>query len=376
MHCPHCKTENSPGSLLCSKCGRSLTSDLSGASAFDAPVAASSTASPVVSLNKPLTSGEVAAEGTTYQPSGRSAPGAVPKLLLAGLISGLVVGAVYAGITQFFSLLILFPLIAGFLVGLGVQRGVKSGKIRNPKMVGVVGALAGLLMMGAADFTSAMINRGDMIAGFAASENEDLGTKTQDAKGATVEMTPTQLAAREQTLRDDYSKGFTPLRTLVIYEMIDAAAGTSIGRPGSGGGIPIQGKLYYLLRAFEILLVMGVASAVASGAASEPFCENCDKWEDDKEVLKVHPSQNAELWDKINARDWNGLMETVPATGIDEKNVTKVKITHCTDCGNGTISATSAGGTVPAEVNNIVLAPASTRALLEKSQESGRMGTG
>lgn len=371
MICPQCKTRNPEGSLLCSRCGHSLAS-AGVQSSFETPVApGTNNPAPVNFVPMAMTSGGAVEEGTPYKASGRLNASGVPRLLVAGLVSAIVVGVIYAFISRFFNLLIVFPLAAGFLVGLGLTFAVTAGKVRNGKITAVVAVLAGLLMMGVVDFATAMSERAEMIDAFTQSEVADLATPANGKAPS-----PAQLATLEKTTRAEISGALTPLRTFALYEIIAAEAGTSIGRPGSGSGIPIQGVFYYLLRAFELLLVAGVSAAVATGAANAPFCENCQKWHQEESVLKRHPGQNALVAEKISARDWNGLMDVPPGEAPDDKNVTTVKITHCPDCSSGTLSATSLGATAPPEFAQINIAPASTQTLRQKASAANAPTTG
>ena len=372
MTCPQCKTQNPEGRLLCSRCGHSLSaSSPANASAFSA----SATAPNSVAINPAATLGSsVVEEGTPYKASGRwNAPGLL-RLIAAGIVAALVVGVIYHLISQFINLIVIFPLIGGALLGFAIAMAVRGANIRNPFLVGTVAALAGLLMMGTMHTVRSLAARGDMIEGFTQSEMAAMPTTARGKDGKTVKMTDAQIAAAEQGLRKEISDYLTPWNTVQVYESLAAQAGTSIGR--SSSGIPIQGNFYWALRIGEVLLVMLASAAIASQAASAPYCENCQKWQEDKTVMKAHPSQNALLAQSIAARDWNGLMETPPGEATDEKNITTVKVTRCPDCNAGTLDVTSLGGSSPPEFKQINIAPDSTKVLVEKANAANAPGTG
>ena len=289
-------------------------------------------------------------------------------------MSALVVGLIYYFVSQFINLIFIFPIIAGALVGFLMATAVKGGEVRNPKMAGTFAVVAALLMMGTMHLARAWSVRPDMIDAFTQGEIEDMAS----ANSGGAKPSPAQLAALEKTTRAEVAGYLTPWKTMFIYESLAAEEGTSIGRAGSSSSssnLPIKGKLYWLLRIGELLAVVLVSAAIAAGAAGEPFCESCKRWQQEEQVLKVHPVQNAQLWEKIGARDWDSLMALKPEQETDDKNVTTVKVTHCPDCQSGTIGATSAGGQVPAEFERRIIAPDSTRVLLEKARDAKRIST-
>ena len=371
MRCPQCQTKNSPGSLLCSRCGAALNAQSAtpNQTAFDAPP------SGAVSLDKsaPL-SGVPVQEGAPYKASGIwNAPGLF-VICFAGLVSALVVGLLYHFVSQWFNLIIVFPLIAGALVGFGIALAVTKANIRNPKLVGTVAVVAGLLMLGTMHLARAWSLRGPMIDDFTTQLAAE-APQTKIVGGKEVALSPAELGAQQAQIRSRLEKQATPLAMLLIYEESAAEVGTTIGRPGSGGGIPIKGVFYWLLRGTELLLVVLASAAIASGAAGEPFCEGCKKWQEDKTVMKIHPAQNALLAQSIAARDWNGLMDTPQGAATDEKNITTVKVTRCPSCNTGTLSATSLGAPAPPEFSRIVIAPTSTQTILAKANSVEAPGT-
>ena len=222
MLCPHCKTENSPASLLCKNCGASLT-DAATQAANTQPVSLHKSSLDAPSGGIPITENAMGAdsngEGAPYKASGRYESSGVPLLIVAGIVSAILVGLLYFFVSQFINLILIFPLIAGALVGFGITFAVRAGKIRNPKLVGTVAVLAGLLMMNTMHMARAWSARPDMIDGFSQLEIEDAAAS---AKASGTALTPQQLAALEKNTRAEIAGIMTPFRTLTIYEQLAA----------------------------------------------------------------------------------------------------------------------------------------------------------
>ena len=76
-----------------------------------------------------------------YQPSNRVPFASFILLLLIGAVSGAAVGGIlwaldnYAGI----SLVFVFPLVAGAIIGGLLAIGVRPGKVRSPFVAGMIG---------------------------------------------------------------------------------------------------------------------------------------------------------------------------------------------------------------------------------------------
>lgn len=265
-------------------------------------------------------------------------------MLVAGLMAGLLVGTIYHFIAQFFDLIFIFPLVAGLGAGLAVCFAVTKFRVRSPKLAGIIGAIAGLTIVLTMQIEGAYQMRPQMIDAI----TQGAMSQTAGTKGVNASQVRALIEAE-----------FTPLETLRVYESVRGQAGSSIK------GLQFSGFWFWLVEGGEALGMIAVAALVATGAASNTFCENCQQWHEDKAILKTHPQNNAQLWEKINARDWNGLMQTPRVVGADAKEVTTLSVSRCERCDCGTLSATSAGGTaIPEGINGLQLVPNSTRALL------------
>lgn len=383
MRCPRCKTENLAGSLLCVRCGASLsassdssqkiaTTPVIPAPLSQAPTTPTSQVAPQVQSAPTTPSAPFSAglsqdvqrfeEGSKYQPSGRMNASGLPMMIAAALLGALVVGVVSGVISRWINLIFISPLLTGLGAGAILSLAIASGKVRNPKLAGAVAVVMALLTLGTMHFTRAMMLRGDMVSGLTQSMMGSMPPSMKGKDGKMHAVTPAERGQMETQVQGVIEHELTPWRTLVFYEEIAAQAGTSISHNGVGTGVPVKGNFYWLLRAVEAGALLLACVAVASGAAAKPFCEACDGWHKKVDILKVHPTQNAELWQKIGAKDWDNLLKTPVGQTTDSKNLTTLSVTSCEKCGSGTLDATSTK-TVPNDFKSRQISPESTRFL-------------
>ena len=108
-----------------------------------------------------------------YAPSGAVGV-AWPLALAMGMLSAWLFGSIYAVVAVFNPciglLSVPIAVIAGCLVGASVGLGTRLGKIRNPKLAGFLGGLAGLLLVGFAwvGFVTVLITRRSQVSATAA----------------------------------------------------------------------------------------------------------------------------------------------------------------------------------------------------------------
>lgn len=287
----------------------------------------------------------------------------LPLMLVAGVLATLVVGIVSGFISRWINLIFFSPLITGLCAGGILALAISSGKVRNPRVAGVLALLVGISTLGMTHFTRAMSLRGDMVDGITQSEMSMIPAQIKGKDGKMHSLTPAERSQLETKLHSVIESELTPWRTLRLYEEVSAQAGTSLKHNGVGTGVPVKGNFYWLLRAVEAgALILGCI-AIAIGAASKPFCEPCDNWHKKTDVLKVHPTQNGELWEKIGAKNWGELLQTPVGQNTDSKNLTTLSVTSCEKCGSGTLDASSTAK-VPDEFKSRQLSPESTRFLL------------
>jgi hypothetical protein len=100
------------------------------------------------STNLPAGAGQLPRfQVSDYHPDGGVSAAGVAMLVSALVLIGAAMGFVAHWISQYFWLILLFPVGIGLILGFVGQRMVKSGRIRNPAVGGLAGFLGGALAM-------------------------------------------------------------------------------------------------------------------------------------------------------------------------------------------------------------------------------------
>ena len=173
-----------------------------------------------------------------YEASGRSDDGAIPVLLVAAIGSGIAAGVIEGYVSQWLSLVILFPLLIGLAAGGVAAWLIRAKNVRAPGLALVIGSVGGVC-------------------------------------GALAVLVVRYLLVRAEVGEE--------LGFFEWYEMA-AEVGTTLSRHGSGGAA-ITGIGYHLFTAVNVLISAGVGGWTARAAANEPFCEHCKHWYDADEVI-------------------------------------------------------------------------------------------
>jgi len=205
-----------------------------------------------------------------------------PGLVLALAI--VLVGGVMTGIAAYYFstviyMVLIFPLIMGFLAGWLAVIGVKLGKIRNPVVGTILGLLCGLVVYGSM-WTA-------QYYGFKEQVNQSIVEQYGPQDRAQVEQTINQ-----ELVADTGQGGFvgfvmvTAKQGVEIVPFISSTAqGTNLGETGS--------YIYFLI---ELALVLALGFRPPFKAAAMPFCKVCRRWlGKEKLVGYLDPNLSAEI---------------------------------------------------------------------------------
>lgn len=201
-----------------------------------------------------------------YRPSGRVPFLGFILLILLALIGAAAVGGLLWALENFLnlSLVFVFPLFAGAIVGGLLALGVRMGKVRSPFFAGLVGLVAGILIYGVDQGALYLVTfRNEMRDAYI----ENVGETPTDA-----ELTE----AIDQALTDIYGEP-----GVVGYLADLADRGISITRTGassSGSGIELEGNWVFVYMVVEVLIAAITAAVLAARAARNPFDEETDQW--------------------------------------------------------------------------------------------------
>ena len=201
-----------------------------------------------------------------YRPSG-IAP--IPGVLVAiafALVSGLIAGGLLwvADHKIGIYLIILFPAVAGFIVGLATASGTRRGKLRNPLLAGLIGLLGGAFAAGTYHFLSYEVS-------FKESVRDALNS--QNAASA-----PAPTALEIQQFTDAYLTDEVKDKGFMGFLKLEAKEGISITRSSSSSGIELKNGWAWGYFAIEALIMAGLGAMLASSAAGEPFDERANAW--------------------------------------------------------------------------------------------------
>ena len=231
-----------------------------------------------------------------YRPDGVAPPGGLALLVGGVLGTAAALGFVLGFVEQWFYLIIVFPVVAGALLGAAGRGLVRAGRVRSPAVAGAVAALGGVAMMFFMHYFCYL-----------------------------------------RDLPNINRKGASPPS---VFEYIDleAQVGVVIGENGANE-INLGYIGSYLYFAVETALAAGFALAIARGPALDPFCRNCNEWKTGRTLAGLPHVPPHVAVEAVQSGALLDLLETgVPLGG--GYNTLFLKVFLCPRCGGeGTVVA-------------------------------------
>jgi hypothetical protein len=243
-----------------------------------------------------------------YRPSGRSDPGALPKLLLSAVLVGLAVGLVAHGVGTFVRLLLLFAFLMALAVGVTLAVLVRRLRVRSPGLAAAAGVVGAACAFGA-----------DFAAGYVLARRELRQSAEQrraaleKERGAPIDPAGVERAVDQELLllgqgRDpDLSPdaallgapvpladgttvepppAATPHQLLAAYVALRPRERTTVQLGPTGAWVVFLGELVFMAL---------VAAGAARNAASQPFSEEAGEWFDPTaELFPIAPVDRAD----------------------------------------------------------------------------------
>lgn len=242
----------------------------------------------------------------TYRASNRVPFGGFLLMLIVGAIVAVGVGLLLWAVETYVSLylIILFPLLAGAIVGGVLAWAVRAGKARSPLIVGLVGLAAGVLAYGTYHFAGYYVTfRGDMREAYI--ENS--------GRTPTEEQFNREL---DELMEDEYgATGFIGYLTIIADE------GFSISRTGSsssGSGLDLQGNIVWGYFALELLVIVGFALFLPARAAGEPFDEDDNVWYGAPTIIGVGSGKaRKDIIQALESGDFQGAGRMLTTQGVN-----------------------------------------------------------
>jgi hypothetical protein len=197
-----------------------------------------------------------------YKSSGIAPFPGILTVLVYGLVAAAVVGGILFAIDHYigFYLIILFPAVAGFIVGFVTSQGITAGKIRNAGVAILIGAICGFATMGVYHFLDYQI----------AFKNDIKNAISQP--GSNVKDQVVQLAEDSFLTQEVNQTGF------IGFLSYQAKQGITITRSSSRNGLTLTNGWAWGYFGLEVLIVLFIVALLASSEASEPFDERSNAW--------------------------------------------------------------------------------------------------
>lgn len=234
--------------------------------------------------------------------------------LVAGIVEGLV--------SQWLSLLLVFPLLIGVAAGGGAHWAIRSRKIRAPLAAMGIAALAGFLGETAVHYL-----------GYRAAR----ATVAERVEGLTGTIDFVALNGVDAAVDSVFAgHGVDQVPPFVGYLRAAAERGitiTSAHGSSSGGSPTLTGVGVYSLWVLEYLLAIGVAVLMAREQASAPFCEGCNGWYTRIEKLAVGDGHKSKFKPLKSRLETGQFADAVRELGkSDGKTAAVVLLKGCTTC--------------------------------------------
>ena len=197
-----------------------------------------------------------------YKSSGIAPFPGILTALVYGLIAAAIVGGILFAIDHYigFYLIIMFPVVAGFIVSFVLTMGITAGKIRNAAVAFLVGAICGLATMGVYHFL-----------------NYQIGFKT-DVKNAISQPGSSVTDQDEQLSEAAFLKQEVKQTGFTGFLMYQAKQGITITRSTSSSGLTLSNGWAWGYFGIEVLIVAFIAGGGASSTANDPFDERSNAW--------------------------------------------------------------------------------------------------
>lgn len=211
---------------------------------------------------------------TQLQRTSRSVQSASPSVdflivTLFAILGGVIFGIVVRYISNYFWLIVLFPIILGMLAGFIYAQGIRAFRVRSGTAVALGGMLMGLLIY-ITSYYLQYCEFMELLREFIASYDDPL----------LLDHDLFHLGAQEGEALSFWG-----------YMQIEAAEGFSIGR-GGRRGIHVSGLCVWIYWIFEIGLTGMIIAGSGVEMCKRPFCEKCQDWYQSGKLLgSVAPEQ-------------------------------------------------------------------------------------
>lgn len=200
----------------------------------------------------------------SYKPSNIIPNEGIKNLTIVAIAAGVIGGGIVGFISQFFYLILLFPIVMGGAAGTAIAMTAKSSKVRNPMVAALFGTLTAFITYASMNYVQYITFKQEL--------RKEIIAESGKSDDANVEQ-----------LTNDVLKEATGDTGFIGYIKFSAQQGMSINRAGrSGKGISLDENATWIYWLIELAIIDGLAMYLAFAAAKEPFCEEGNDWYADK----------------------------------------------------------------------------------------------
>jgi len=198
----------------------------------------------------------------SYKPSNITPPEGVKNLTIVAIATGIIGGGIVGFISQFFYLILLFPIVMGGVAGTAIAMTVRVSKVRNPILAALFGSLTALITYASMNYVQYMTFKQELRKEIIAESG-----KSDDAK--------------IDRLTNDVLKEATGDTGFVGYIKFLAQQGINrVDRSGEGSKSNEDTTWIYWM--IELAIIDGIAMHFAFAAARVLFCEEGNDWYADR----------------------------------------------------------------------------------------------
>lgn len=233
------------------------------------------------------------------------------KLILLTALSAMLAiatGFVFAVISNYFYLIILFSLGIGFILAIGGAIFVEKTKFHHPRPAMAVGFLIGTL-------------------GFLSIRFFHYRDFQREVHAIVVQKAPELAAADKQALSDLLLKrkvGRSGFPGYLLYR------GNVVGAKIKS--VEIRGLPFWIIEFIEFFLIVLIPTLGFMGAAAKLFCTRCDRWFEEKTIFQTSLENYEKAIDCINRKDFESLNKLRHVGASELKTHLSVKLHHCPIC--------------------------------------------
>lgn len=194
-----------------------------------------------------------------YRASNRVPFGGLLLLLIGAVFTAALLGGLLFAVSHLIYLIVLFPLIAGFLGGAIMAAIVRTGKVRSPIIAGLFGLVAGVGIIGVYNFAQYYIDF------------------RNEARNAIIEDSGDDITQQEiDEIIDFVLEDEVGDTGFIGYLKFSAREGTTISRGSSE--LKLDETATWIYWGAELVVVALIVAGLAFSAARQPFNEEAGEW--------------------------------------------------------------------------------------------------